>query len=123
MKFKQIVFALLAVVLISAASCKKDDSPFTDSLSNTSWKGFVDGVDIILAFGTDTKIDVNIPDVGTFKGTYTFSNNILLFSMVKSNNDTEKYSFTGTLSGNTINGTYGIKEKTSGGGTFTVTKQ
>jgi hypothetical protein len=56
------------------------------------------------------------------KSSYTFTTNILLLT-VASADLAQKFSFGGSLNANTIAGTWGEGQNTSGGGTFSITKQ
>jgi len=129
MKLKQILFAFLAVVMITTVSCKKDDTPFTDALSNTTFVGTTDGVNpAAFKFFADGKVTffttgLNAPAAGQFKGSYTYANGIVLLTVVDPADVADKSSFSGTLTGNTITGTYGHGASTNDGGAFSITKQ
>ena len=127
MKLKQTLFGLLALVVITASSCKDEDIPFKDSLSNTTFVGTFDGIPVAIKFGEDTK--VTLLDGGldadvdhTYKGSYAYSSNVVLFSVVNVNDATIRFSFSGTLNANVISGTFGQGALTVGD-SFTVTKQ
>ncbi|HMR82582.1 MAG TPA: hypothetical protein PKE30_05605 [Niabella sp.] len=132
MNFKKRLFATLGFVLITAAiSCKKEKAVSQDSLANTTWAGtFIvknDGGDpLAVKFGEDKKItlffgNLNAPAENQCKGTYTFANNKLLFSVTDFYN--EKISLAGTLTNNTITGTWGRGNIDKGEGTFSMIKK
>ncbi|MBO9592916.1 MAG: hypothetical protein J7599_08395 [Niabella sp.] len=133
MNFKKRLFITLSFVLMAAAiSCKKDRSGAAhDALANSTWKGtfvvknngpdplsvkFSGNKEAALFFG-----DLNAPPEHQGKGSYTFTNNKLLFSVTDYYN--EKMSFAGTLTNHTITGTWGHGNADNGGGSFTITRQ
>jgi len=132
MIFKKRLFTTLGFVLIAAAiSCKKDPAASHDALANSTWKGtFVvknNGPDpLAIKFGENKKTALFFGDLTASaehqgKGSYTLINDKLLFSITDYYN--EKMSFTGTLTNNTITGTWGHGDADSGGGSFSITKQ
>ncbi|SDC39169.1 hypothetical protein [Niabella drilacis] len=132
MNFKKRLFVTLGFVLMAAAiSCKKDPVASHDALTNSTWQGtFVvknNGPDpLAIQFSENKKATLFFGDLTASaehqgKGSYTLSNNKLFFSVTDYYN--EKMSFTGTLTNNTITGTWGHGDADSGGGSFSITKQ
>lgn len=132
MIFKKRLFITLSFVLIAAAiSCKKDPATPQDALANSTWSGtFVvknNGPDpLAIKFSENKKAmlffgDLTAPAEQQCKGSYTFTNDKLVFSVTDYYN--EKMSFTGTLTNNIITGTWGHGDADSGGGSFSVAKQ
>lgn len=92
---KKVFFCFLTMVLavgsLSLASCSDDDEPdkteipsgATDVLSNTSWQGKVDGIQVTLIFKTDGKASEKALG-STSNGTYTVSGNNLTWNVDES---------------------------------------
>ncbi|MCD2425614.1 hypothetical protein LQ567_22715 [Niabella pedocola] len=132
MNVKNRLLITLSLVLMAAAiACKKDRSASHDALANSTWKGtFVvknNGPDpLVIKFSESKETalffgDLNAPAEHQAKGSYTFANNKLIFSVTDYYN--EKMSFTGTLTNNTITGTWGHADADNGGGSFSITRQ
>ncbi|MBX7226233.1 MAG: hypothetical protein K1X55_09390 [Chitinophagales bacterium] len=121
---KYIILILVSAMLFT--NCKKEEctvipdyngkwvgtynstNDFTLILNDLGTLGVVDGLgDVSQATGTWTVIGKN------FRGTYRYTSSGNIFSLAGTVSDDDK----------TINGTYGVNSSTSGGGTFTVTKQ
>lgn len=132
MNFKKRLFITLSFVLIAAAiSCKRDHIASQDALANSTWLGtFIvknNGPDpLVIKFSENKKAtlffgDLTAPAEHQCKGSYTFANDKLLFSVTDYYN--EKMSFTGTLTNHSITGTWGHGDADNGGGSFSITKQ
>ncbi|MFO7842759.1 MAG: hypothetical protein R6V16_03030 [Bacteroidales bacterium] len=107
-------FTALLFIIFSAVGCSDDDEP-TISLDNTVW-------DFLVVYDSNTSWHADVtfnadgstvydepasPGQYTTYGTWELNGNTLTYDMdTSATSDPDDYIFTGTVSGNTMSGTY-----------------
>ncbi|MDE3213508.1 MAG: hypothetical protein KGM98_09765 [Bacteroidota bacterium] len=129
------LFALAIIIVMSIFSCSKKNATTTPSVVGY-WAGvYGNGIAtpsifysfLIRSNGT-VRIYANNADTAAADlavGNYSYTSSTITINKYSYINGTGTYSVTGTLSadGKTWSGTWGAGANTTGGGTFSVTKQ